>query len=81
MASDPAQSIDQVLARLRQLHPRLIDLSLVRMHRLLADIGHPERRLPKVIHVAGRRVIVRIADNEGEQRRVILQHREAHAIG
>jgi dihydrofolate synthase / folylpolyglutamate synthase len=47
MASDP------VLARLRQLHPRLIDLSLDRMWPLLAALGHPEQKLPPVIHVAG----------------------------
>jgi dihydrofolate synthase / folylpolyglutamate synthase len=47
MASDP------VLARLRQLHPRLIDLSLDRLQRLLDALDHPERKLPPVIHVAG----------------------------
>nr|WP_232474944.1 folylpolyglutamate synthase/dihydrofolate synthase family protein [Roseomonas rubea] len=35
------------------LHPKLIDLSLGRMHRALAALGHPERRLPPVVHVAG----------------------------
>nr|WP_282572209.1 folylpolyglutamate synthase/dihydrofolate synthase family protein [Roseomonas acroporae] len=35
------------------LHPKLIDLSLGRLHRLLAALGHPERRLPPVLHVAG----------------------------
>ena len=30
-----------------------IDLSLDRMWRILAALGHPERRLPPVIHVAG----------------------------
>ena len=35
------------------LHPKRIDLSLDRMWRLLAALGHPERRLPPVIHVAG----------------------------
>src|SRR3546814_12787302 len=42
-----------VLARLTRLHPKLIDLSLGRMERLLAKLGNPERRLPPVIHVAG----------------------------
>ncbi len=41
------------LERLRTLHPVLIDLSLGRIRRLLAALGHPERRLPPVIHVAG----------------------------
>ena len=42
-----------VLARLMGLHPRKIDLSLGRIERLLESLGHPERRLPPVIHVAG----------------------------
>jgi dihydrofolate synthase/folylpolyglutamate synthase len=35
------------------LHPNAIDLSLERVERLLARLGHPERRLPPVVHVAG----------------------------
>ncbi|WP_136683688.1 bifunctional folylpolyglutamate synthase/dihydrofolate synthase [Falsirhodobacter xinxiangensis] len=35
------------------LHPKVIDLTLDRMHRLLAALGHPERNLPPVIHIAG----------------------------
>ncbi|MER2508913.1 MAG: Mur ligase family protein, partial [Amaricoccus sp.] len=35
------------------LHPKVIDLSLGRIERLLAALGHPERRLPPVVHVAG----------------------------
>ena len=35
------------------LHPKKIDLSLGRMHRLLAALDHPERRIPPVIHIAG----------------------------
>jgi dihydrofolate synthase/folylpolyglutamate synthase len=34
-------------------HPKIIDLTLDRMWRILAALGHPERRLPPVIHVAG----------------------------
>jgi dihydrofolate synthase / folylpolyglutamate synthase len=44
---------DRVLARLLQLHPKKIDLSLGRIERLLAALGNPEERLPPVIHVAG----------------------------
>lgn len=44
---------DRVLARLMSLHPKVIDLTLERVERLLAALGHPERRLPPVIHVAG----------------------------
>jgi dihydrofolate synthase/folylpolyglutamate synthase len=40
-------------ARLLALHPKRIDLSLTRIERLLAALGHPELRLPPVIHVAG----------------------------
>jgi dihydrofolate synthase/folylpolyglutamate synthase len=47
------QPLDQLIARLSALHPHQIDLSLDRMHRLLAALDHPERRLPPVIHVAG----------------------------
>ncbi|MDP4033964.1 MAG: folylpolyglutamate synthase/dihydrofolate synthase family protein [Pseudorhodobacter sp.] len=35
------------------LHPKVIDLTLDRMHRLLAALGNPERSLPPVIHLAG----------------------------
>jgi len=45
--------IDSIVARLAALHPRKIDLSLERMHRILAALDHPERRLPPVVHVAG----------------------------
>ncbi|WP_374296559.1 folylpolyglutamate synthase/dihydrofolate synthase family protein [Sphingomonas sp.] len=42
-----------IVERLNALHPKLIDISLDRMHQILAKLGHPERRLPPVIHVAG----------------------------
>ena len=45
--------IEAVIERLHALYPRLIDLSLERLLRLLAELGHPERRLPPVLHVAG----------------------------
>ncbi|PWR19254.1 bifunctional folylpolyglutamate synthase/dihydrofolate synthase [Zavarzinia aquatilis] len=44
---------DRVLERLTRLHPKKIDLSLGRMERLLARLGHPEQRLPAVVHIAG----------------------------
>lgn len=44
---------DVILTRLLSLHPKIIDLSLARMHRILERLGHPERKLPPVIHVAG----------------------------
>ena len=46
-------AIDDVLARLKQLHPLLIDLSLGRIEGLLDKLGSPHRHLPPVIHVAG----------------------------
>src|ERR1700734_2338453 len=45
--------VDAILARLLALHPKRIDLSLDRMWRLLEALGHPERKLPPVIHIAG----------------------------
>ena len=48
----PAVS-DIILERLMSLHPKIIDLTLDRVWRLLAALDHPERRLPPVIHVAG----------------------------
>ncbi|WP_022727587.1 bifunctional folylpolyglutamate synthase/dihydrofolate synthase [Fodinicurvata sediminis] len=48
-----SQNSDAVLARLNRLHPKIIDLSLGRVESLLAAIGHPERQLPPVVHVAG----------------------------
>jgi dihydrofolate synthase / folylpolyglutamate synthase len=42
-----------VLERLKALHPRLIDLSLDRVVRLLDALGRPQERLPSVAHVAG----------------------------
>jgi dihydrofolate synthase/folylpolyglutamate synthase len=54
---------DAILARFLKLHPKRApslaggdgrsDLSLDRITRLLADLDHPERKLPPVIHVAG----------------------------
>lgn len=42
-----------ILQRLLNLHPREIDLSLARIEELMVALGHPERRVPPVIHVAG----------------------------
>lgn len=50
-ATHPAS--DRILERLMSLHPKIIDLTLDRVHRLLAALDHPERRVPPVIHVAG----------------------------
>ena len=47
------KKLDSILARLLTLHPRKIDLSLGRTQNLLDAVGNPERKLPRVIHVAG----------------------------
>jgi len=44
---------DRVLARLTQLHPKKIDLSLARIERLLTALGNPQDELPPALHVAG----------------------------
>jgi dihydrofolate synthase/folylpolyglutamate synthase len=50
VSADPS---DVILARMMSLHPKIIDLTLDRTWRLLAALGHPERALPPVIHIAG----------------------------
>jgi dihydrofolate synthase/folylpolyglutamate synthase len=45
--------VDPILQRLLRLHPKLIDLSLERVRRLLAALGDPQDGLPPVVHVAG----------------------------
>jgi dihydrofolate synthase/folylpolyglutamate synthase len=49
----PSSGSTTLLERLKELHPQSIDLSLGRIERLLAALGHPEQRLPPVVHVAG----------------------------
>jgi dihydrofolate synthase / folylpolyglutamate synthase len=44
---------DAILTRLLHLHPKIIDLSLDRMWRILERLGHPEKFLPPVIHIGG----------------------------
>lgn len=44
---------ETILERFLSLHPKLIDLSLGRIERLLVALGEPHRKLPPVIHVAG----------------------------
>jgi dihydrofolate synthase/folylpolyglutamate synthase len=46
-------SSDLLMERFLALHPKLIDLSLGRLTRLLEALGNPNHRLPPVIHVAG----------------------------
>ncbi|SFH09502.1 dihydrofolate synthase / folylpolyglutamate synthase [Palleronia marisminoris] len=44
---------DAILARLMGLHPKIIDLTLDRMWRVLDALGNPQDNLPPVIHIAG----------------------------
>jgi dihydrofolate synthase/folylpolyglutamate synthase len=48
-----ATGSDAILARMMALHPKIIDLTLDRVWRLLEALDHPERRLPPVVHIAG----------------------------
>ena len=47
------RAYDPVLDRLAKLHPKRIDLALDRIERLLAAFGHPEEKMPPVVHIAG----------------------------
>ncbi|HEY5208468.1 MAG TPA: folylpolyglutamate synthase/dihydrofolate synthase family protein [Stellaceae bacterium] len=53
MTAESEARVDAVLARLLGLHPKLIDLSLERMQRLLTALGDPQHAMPNIIHVAG----------------------------
>ncbi|UWQ04372.1 folylpolyglutamate synthase/dihydrofolate synthase family protein [Aliiroseovarius crassostreae] len=48
-----APSSDIILDRMMALHPKIIDLTLDRVWRLLEQVGNPQDRLPPVIHLAG----------------------------
>ncbi|SEL56783.1 dihydrofolate synthase / folylpolyglutamate synthase [Roseovarius azorensis] len=48
-----ASTSDVILARMMALHPKIIDLTLDRVWRLLDALGNPQNDLPPVIHIAG----------------------------
>ncbi|MFK7763590.1 MAG: folylpolyglutamate synthase/dihydrofolate synthase family protein [Roseobacter sp.] len=48
-----AATSDVILDRMMALHPKIIDLTLDRMWRLLDALGNPQNNLPPVIHIAG----------------------------
>ncbi|AWZ22573.1 Dihydrofolate synthase [Roseovarius sp. AK1035] len=48
-----APTSDAILARMMALHPKIIDLTLDRVWRLLDALGNPQNDLPPVIHIAG----------------------------
>ncbi|UWQ74529.1 folylpolyglutamate synthase/dihydrofolate synthase family protein [Leisingera sp. M658] len=47
------QTSDAILARMMALHPKIIDLTLDRVWRLLDALDNPQDKLPPVIHLAG----------------------------
>ena len=48
-----AAKSDIILERMMALHPKIIDLTLDRVWRLLDALGNPQEKLPPVIHIAG----------------------------
>ena len=48
-----AATSDLILERMMALHPKIIDLTLDRMLKLLDALGNPQNSLPPVIHIAG----------------------------
>tara|TARA_R110000751_G_scaffold50048_4_gene110943 strand:- start:918 stop:2192 length:1275 start_codon:yes stop_codon:yes gene_type:complete len=48
-----ANGSDAILQRMMALHPKIIDLTLDRVWRLLDALGNPQNDLPPVIHIAG----------------------------
>lgn len=54
MSDTPApHGSDAILQRMMALHPKIIDLTLDRVWRLLDRLGNPQNDLPPVIHIAG----------------------------
>jgi dihydrofolate synthase/folylpolyglutamate synthase len=47
------QTSDVILERMMALHPKVMDLVLDRVWRLLDALGNPQNDLPPVIHIAG----------------------------
>ena len=45
--------ITKFLKRFQSFHPKLIDLSLDRVARLLDLLDNPEQSLPPIVHIAG----------------------------
>jgi dihydrofolate synthase/folylpolyglutamate synthase len=52
-ATGPRLKVSAALERLHNLYPRMIDLKIDRLQRLLLALGSPEKHLPPVVHVAG----------------------------
>ena len=45
--------LEKTIKRLELLHPKVIDLSLERLEKLLTKLDNPEKKLPPIVHVAG----------------------------
>ena len=50
---DQIRASDAMIARVRERHPMLIDLTLRRIEGLLDKLGRPQDRLPPIVHIAG----------------------------
>jgi dihydrofolate synthase/folylpolyglutamate synthase len=50
---DQIRASDAMIARVRERHPMLIDLTLSRIEGLLEKLGRPQDRLPPIVHIAG----------------------------
>ena len=48
-----SQSSDAILERMMTLHPKVIDLTLARVERLLQRLGNPQQLIPPTVHIAG----------------------------
>ncbi|MFL2917271.1 MAG: bifunctional folylpolyglutamate synthase/dihydrofolate synthase [Thalassobaculaceae bacterium] len=46
-------TLETTIQRLELLHPKVIDLSLKRLEKLLIKLDNPEKKLPPIVHVAG----------------------------
>ena len=53
MKTQTRPASDVILERMMALHPKIIDLTLDRVWRLLSALENPQDRLPPVIHIAG----------------------------
>lgn len=48
-----SKDLDIILKKLVNLHPKYIDLSLIRLRKLLDKLNNPHLKIPPVIHIAG----------------------------
>ncbi|NDV02667.1 bifunctional folylpolyglutamate synthase/dihydrofolate synthase [Pseudoroseicyclus tamaricis] len=52
-AAASQEASDALLERMMRLHPKVIDLTLERIKRLMPALGSPEQALPPIVHIAG----------------------------